>query len=724
MITYNDRRFIIGKEEYVPYAAELHYFRIQKKYWSICFERIKKAGFKIISSIVPWNLHEDDSREFDFSGFTDPTKDLIVFVELVREFGFKLILRPGPWVFSEYNLNGLPKFLEKYPEIFARTATGELLRSVNRADVPASYYPSIGTPRYMNFVRHYFNGLTEIIKNYVYPRGPLFLMELDSGNYFGGHFDPHLADYNEFVVKELFPIWLQDQYEEIKGLNKVHLSKYKEFQDVEPPLEFTNVPPKQMAKVFDWFKFKESLMENHLIELREMYKTFSCEPMFIRTLSFTNDFQSPLDSPRLPGEGCLDSVSLSWDHTTGENLSRVRHLRTVSEFPYVCELPVGNWSYKPERSREYYPIGADATRYMMTVGFAGGAKGVSYHMFAGRDHWYGSALASDGTIQDSYELVKTFNINAQMHEISACNPIADIGVVTYKPYAWESLLKFENEHKSLSQYLHSYTMPKFGRDLDMLKFDFGVPSLSNPASLDKFGTLVIPVSDVMDEKEQNHIIDLAKSGHNIILIGTLPQYDTAMQPCTVLVKALRCKTTKEFKLGRVTADGQEFSSMVFGFLKTTEKRKKVLAKVAQKVVALSYSKYKGTVVLISFDPSTETNHHKMTFLEQILRSCKIKRYVETSNPRIRALVHKGDKKLVLFLMNSTPPLQFKEAAGGLTRTAVRLDLKALGFKGARIKMTDLFATEEVISTTAADLSSGLYFTMSELDGRAYLLTSR
>jgi beta-galactosidase len=151
MMTYNEKRFVIGKEEYAPYAAELHYFRIQKKYWSICFERIKKAGFRIISSIVPWNLHEDNSREFDFSGFTDPAKDLIVFVELVREFGFKLILRPGPWVFSEYTLNGLPKFLEKYPEIFARTSTGELLRSENRADVPASYYPSIGAPRYMNF---------------------------------------------------------------------------------------------------------------------------------------------------------------------------------------------------------------------------------------------------------------------------------------------------------------------------------------------------------------------------------------------------------------------------------------------------------------------------------------------------------------------------------------------------------------------------------------------
>ena len=42
-------KFTIGKETYHPFAAELHYFKIEKRYWSICFERIKRAGFRIIS---------------------------------------------------------------------------------------------------------------------------------------------------------------------------------------------------------------------------------------------------------------------------------------------------------------------------------------------------------------------------------------------------------------------------------------------------------------------------------------------------------------------------------------------------------------------------------------------------------------------------------------------------------------------------------------------------
>ena len=125
MIAVTGHKFTIGKEEFHPYAVELHYFRVNKRYWSICFERIRRAGFRVISTVVPWSLHEDNKREFDFSGFTDPAKDLIVFVELAREFGFRVILKPGPIVFSGLDFGGLPPFLSKYPEILALDADGE-----------------------------------------------------------------------------------------------------------------------------------------------------------------------------------------------------------------------------------------------------------------------------------------------------------------------------------------------------------------------------------------------------------------------------------------------------------------------------------------------------------------------------------------------------------------------------------------------------------------------
>lgn len=47
---------------------------------------------------------------------------------------------------------------------------------------------------------------------------------------------------------------------------------------------------------------------------------------------------------------------------------------------------------------------------MLITCLALGIKGFNHTMFVERDHWYGSPLAEDGTIQDGYELVKNFNL--------------------------------------------------------------------------------------------------------------------------------------------------------------------------------------------------------------------------------------------------------------------------------------------------------------------------
>ena len=259
MIAISDHKVLIGKEEYLPFSAEIHYFRVPKRYWSICFERIKRAGFKIISTIVPWNLHEDTNRDFDFSGFSDPTKDLIVFIELAREFGFKMILRPGPYINSEWDRHGLPKFLDKYPEIFALDSEGEFVRPLASSGVNVANYPSINNPRYMNFIKHYFNGLTEIIKNYIYPRGPVFMIELGSDNFFGGNYDPKSADYNEHTMKQLYPEFLESKYREIKYFNKAYGIKLKEFSEISELEELNAIQDNSLATRMDWLEFREYL---------------------------------------------------------------------------------------------------------------------------------------------------------------------------------------------------------------------------------------------------------------------------------------------------------------------------------------------------------------------------------------------------------------------------------------------------------------------------------
>ena len=146
-------KFSIGRETYHPFSAELHYFRIEKRHWSICFERIKRAGYRIITTAVPWNIHQDDKKFIDFNGMTDPKKDLIVFLELAREFGFKVILRPGPWVGGQLKNGGLPEFLYRDLKLLARDAKGQELKLNDDYGVDGGYLPSYLHSNFQFYIR-------------------------------------------------------------------------------------------------------------------------------------------------------------------------------------------------------------------------------------------------------------------------------------------------------------------------------------------------------------------------------------------------------------------------------------------------------------------------------------------------------------------------------------------------------------------------------------------
>uniref|UniRef100_A0A8C7EF87 Beta-galactosidase-1-like protein 2 n=1 Tax=Nothoprocta perdicaria TaxID=30464 RepID=A0A8C7EF87_NOTPE len=69
------------------------------------------------SGYVPWNLHEPARGKFDFSR----NLDLEAFLSLAAKIGLWVILRPGPYICSEWDLGGLPSWLLQDPEMQLRT---------------------------------------------------------------------------------------------------------------------------------------------------------------------------------------------------------------------------------------------------------------------------------------------------------------------------------------------------------------------------------------------------------------------------------------------------------------------------------------------------------------------------------------------------------------------------------------------------------------------------
>jgi beta-galactosidase GanA len=209
-----------------------------------------------------------------------------------------------------------------------------------------------------NFIKHYLNGLTEIVKNYIYPRGPLYLMELDVASYFGGNPFPWKSDYNPHIVETLYPRFLEQTYGDIKDLKSAYNEKADQFEQVPPPRDFIVSKDVSFTKIMDWFRFKEQLVREHAINMIDLYKSFSCEPLFNQPLAFHKRFMAPM-TPIVESDGeVFPTIELSWDTSSTVNLQKVRYLRANSQFPWGSSISAGHHTTDHKTSKQHFPISA------------------------------------------------------------------------------------------------------------------------------------------------------------------------------------------------------------------------------------------------------------------------------------------------------------------------------------------------------------------------------
>jgi hypothetical protein len=106
-ITYNAQSFTIDGRRIWLVSGAVHYARTPHQLWRSRIRAAKQAGLNTIETYVFWNLHEPQPGIFDFEG----DRDLRRFVEIVGEEGMYCVLRPGPYVCSEWDFGGLPAWL-------------------------------------------------------------------------------------------------------------------------------------------------------------------------------------------------------------------------------------------------------------------------------------------------------------------------------------------------------------------------------------------------------------------------------------------------------------------------------------------------------------------------------------------------------------------------------------------------------------------------------------
>ena len=76
-------------------------------HWRDRMSKLKACGFNTLETYVAWNLHEPKPGEFGFDGDID----VVRYIEMAGELGLMVIVRPGPYICSEWDLGGLPAWL-------------------------------------------------------------------------------------------------------------------------------------------------------------------------------------------------------------------------------------------------------------------------------------------------------------------------------------------------------------------------------------------------------------------------------------------------------------------------------------------------------------------------------------------------------------------------------------------------------------------------------------
>ena len=112
-----DKTFLLDGKPFLIKSAEMHYTRIPAEYWEHRIQMCKALGMNTICIYAFWNIHEQKEGEFDFKG----QNDIAAFCRLAQKHGMYIMLRPGPYVCSEWEMGGLPWWLLKKKDIKLRT---------------------------------------------------------------------------------------------------------------------------------------------------------------------------------------------------------------------------------------------------------------------------------------------------------------------------------------------------------------------------------------------------------------------------------------------------------------------------------------------------------------------------------------------------------------------------------------------------------------------------
>lgn len=669
--------FLKNGKPYFVISGEIHYFRLDPKLWEKHLKLLKDSGANTTSTYIPWDWHEYEENKFDFTGETNPARNLIKYIKLCKKVGLDLIVKPGPYILAEYEGQGLPQWL-------LNKASKNAHAQDENGNVISHDLMSYMSDEYLHYSFLWYNEIMPIISAHQESNGgPITMMqvcnEVGVFQWLSGK-----IDYNEKVLK-LYNEFLVDKYKSIEKLNSTYGTKYNSFEKLSAPVG--KIENKQdYCAYYDFHLFYRHFYAMYLDTLIKKIKSFNINVQLTHNIPgwiYGNAAELPmLISTYEEIMRTRDDILFGLDHIPEFVSFRNAHSDLACNKILEAMQPYGPvWAAEFQCGTREHHVKSDAND-LETFYFASLAHGLNsfnYYMFSqginpvgkgffGKTFYYQTAATAKAVKSSLYDVIRKVNgfINKEKGNLLQSKTKSDICVGLYKPYFYTELTTSQMlKDKRLDvEKLGLQFDPRFVREeiffngllrgLQTLNFSYDIQDLENTSieSLLKYKQLWITTTEFMDADTQSLLVKYVKMGGHLILYPVIPTMDLYLNKCTNLKEELNIKVSKSPSPNKVTVFEIEDLFTVFRDKQIFESTKNEIVATTENGETCGIRKKvgDGTVTILGFAFGYTSDEHlhlyeKIVFLDGIKRAAKI------SDPDIQFVIRKGEKYSYLFLLN-------------------------------------------------------------------------
>ncbi|WP_163536085.1 beta-galactosidase [Gracilibacillus sp. YIM 98692] len=572
MIKVKDQSLVINGESVMIFGGELHYFRVPKSEWRNRIKQMKEAGMNMVSTYIPWVVHEYEEGKIDVEGNTREERDLVTFLNIVQEENMYCLVRPGPYVMAEVVDHGVPTwFIENYPESLAKTADGE---------IHPTRVVSYMHPTYLEKVDRWYQFICRVLAPYqIHNGGSVILFQLDNevGMF---HWVTNNGDYNE-ETQRLFVKYLEQKYslEEFNQLFHVNADNINQFvsSKLTDPDESHGMVVKNEFSYFmrihyrQYIEYLQKLADNEGIKVPFVVNIHGFDTIDI----VKRGTKYPIGISQLQEAAKIDDVLMAGDYYIG-NIEYDNYVDIVLANAFTKAI---QWKEQPLFSAEFQggsipdkprlqPSSFDLTTRLCV---ANGMNAVNYYMFVGGEnykeigllgkrHEWQAALDMNGRKRPHYKVIQHLGSVLSTYNESLAQSKPDFDThFAFNPEYY--MTEFSNsytvsEDQALEDERETNMNNGIARGLRQNNIIYEGYNLLNQGDIDvsEVPTLWLFSHQRMSKQIQEKLIQYMEDGGQLVMFPVIPTKDMNNEPCTILKDYIGVSTKSRKKNGFVQID--------------------------------------------------------------------------------------------------------------------------------------------------------------------------